>query len=120
MKLAKKLLLAQKRHWRVRKKVIGTAERPRLSVRFSQQHIYAQLIDDRAGRTLAAATTLAKGLRDQKLRSNAKGAVALGQHLATAAQGAGVTTVVFDRGERRYHGCVKAFAEAVRAAGLKF
>jgi large subunit ribosomal protein L18 len=120
MKLEKKLLLAQKRHWRVRKKVIGTAERPRLSVRFSQQHIYAQLIDDRAGRTLAAATTLAKDLRDQKLRPNAKGAVALGQRLATVAQGAGVTAVVFDRGARRYHGCVKAFAEAVRAAGLKF
>jgi large subunit ribosomal protein L18 len=120
MKLAKKLQLAQKRRWRVRRKVSGTAARPRLSVRFSQQHIYAQVIDDLAGRTLVAATTMAKDVRDLKLRPNAAGASALGQRLAAAAQAAGVAAVVFDRGTRRYHGCVKAFADAARAGGLKF
>ncbi|MGA2051863.1 MAG: 50S ribosomal protein L18 [Opitutales bacterium] len=120
MKLELKQKLAQKRRWRVRRKVIGSAERPRLSVRFSQRHIYAQVIDDRAGRTLAAASTLAKELREQKLKPNAAGAVALGQLLGTSAKSAGVTAVVFDRGGRRYHGCVKAFADAARAAGLQF
>jgi len=120
MKLALKQKLAQKRRWRVRRKVIGSAERPRLSVRFSQRHIHAQVIDDRAGRTLAAASTQAKDLRDQKLKTNAAGAIALGQRLASTAKAAGVTAVVFDRGGRRFHGCVKAFADAARAAGLQF
>jgi large subunit ribosomal protein L18 len=120
MKLAKKQKLAQKRHWRVRRKVIGSAERPRLSVRFSQKHIHAQVIDDRIGRTLAALSTLAKDLREQKLKPNVAGATVLGQRLGDSAKAAGVTAVVFDRGARRYHGCVKAFADAARAAGLKF
>lgn len=120
MKLKHSKELAERRHFRVRKKVIGVAERPRLSVRFSQRHIYAQVIDDRAGRTLAAASSLAKDLRDQKLKPNTTGAKVMGERLADVAKKAGVTAVVFDRGGRRYHGCVKIFADAARAAGLSF
>jgi large subunit ribosomal protein L18 len=120
MKLKHTKELAEKRRIRVRHKIVGTAVRPRLSVRFSQRHIYAQVIDDRAGRTLAFASSLADGLRDQKLKPNVAGATTMGTHLASAAQKAGVALVVFDRGGRRYHGCVKAFADAARAGGLKF
>ncbi len=120
MKLKHSKELALKRRLRVRHKIIGVAERPRLTVRFSQQHIYAQVIDDRAGKTLAAASTMAKDLRDQKVRPNLAGAKTMGERLATVAQKAGVAAVVFDRGGRRYHGCVKAFADAARAGGLKF
>jgi large subunit ribosomal protein L18 len=120
MNLAKKQRLELRRRWRVRRKVIGTQLRPRLAVRFSEKHIYAQVIDDRAGRTLVADSTLAKAARDLKLKPNAAGATAMGQRLAAAAKAAGVTAVVFDRGGRRYHGCVKAFADAARAEGLSF
>jgi large subunit ribosomal protein L18 len=121
MNLAKKQRLELRRRWRVRRKVIGTQLRPRLAVRFSEKHIYAQVIDDRAGRTLVADSTLAKAARDLKLKpNNAAGATAMGQRLAAAAKAAGVTAVVFDRGGRRYHGCVKAFADAARAEGLSF
>jgi large subunit ribosomal protein L18 len=120
MNLQKKNKLEQRRRWHIRRRVIGTAARPRLSVRFSQKHIHAQVIDDRAGRTVAAASTQAKEARAQKLKPNAAGATALGQILAGTAIAAGVTAVVFDRGARRYHGCVKAFADAARAGGLKF
>jgi large subunit ribosomal protein L18 len=120
MKIKHSKELALRRHKRVRYKVIGVAERPRLAVRFSQKHIYAQVIDDRAGRTLAAATSNAKDVRDQKLKPNLAGAKIMGERVATVAQKAGVSAVVFDRGARRYHGCVKAFADAARAAGLKF
>jgi len=120
MKIKHSKELALRRRKRVRYKVIGVAERPRLAVRFSQKHIYAQVIDDRAGRTLAAATSNAKDVRDQKLKPNLAGAKIMGERVATVAQKAGVSAVVFDRGGRRYHGCVKAFADAARAAGLKF
>jgi large subunit ribosomal protein L18 len=120
MKLKHSKELAERRRFRVRRKVIGVATRPRLSVRFSQRHIYAQVIDDRSGRTLAAASSMAKDLREQKLKPNTAGAKILGEHLATAAKKAGVSAVVFDRGGRRYHGCVKIFADAARAGGLSF
>jgi large subunit ribosomal protein L18 len=120
MKLKHSKELAAKRRIRIRHKISGVATRPRLAVRFSQKHIYAQVIDDRAGRTLACATSLAKDIRDSKLKPNLAGAKVLGERLALAAQKAGVTTVVFDRGGRRYHGCVKTFADAARAGGLKF
>ncbi|HTB62098.1 MAG TPA: 50S ribosomal protein L18 [Opitutales bacterium] len=120
MKLKHSKELALRRRTRIRHKISGEASRPRLSVRFSQKHIYAQVIDDRAGRTLASASSLAKDLREKKLRPNLAGAKVLGEHLAGAAQKAGVVTVVFDRGGRRYHGCVKVFADAARAGGLKF
>ncbi len=120
MKLKHSKELADRRRLRIRGKIAGVASRPRLSVRFTQKHIHAQVIDDRAGKTLAAASSQAKDLRDQKLKPNVAGAKILGERLASAAQKAGVSAVVFDRGGRRYHGCVKVFADAARAGGLKF
>lgn len=120
MKLKHTKELAQRRRLRIRHKVAGVAARPRLAVRFSQKHIYAQVIDDRAGRTLAAAASTGKDLRDQKLKPNLAGAKVMGERLAAVAQKAGISAVVFDRAGRRYHGCVKAFADAARAGGLQF
>mgnify|MGYP006266844925 CR=1 FL=1 len=120
MKLDKKRELLQKRRWRIRKKVSGTAERPRLSVHFSNKHIYAQCIDDNEGKTLIYLSSLDKDLRDQNLRATVSGATELGKTIGERARAAGIEGVVFDRGGRRYHGCVKAFAEAAREAGLKF
>lgn len=120
MKLAHRKNLQQKRRKHIRKKISGTAERPRLNVRFSHKHIYAQCIDDSAGNTLASVTTTAKDLRDSGLRPNTEGAANAGTKLGEKAQAAGIKQVVFDRGGRRYHGCVKAFADAVREAGLHF
>jgi len=120
MKLAKKQLLAQKRHWRLRRKISGTAERPRLSVAFTHKHIYAQAVNDVTGTTLAYVSSLGKDLRAQGLKANVAGAAALGKVFAAQAVAAGITQVVFDRGTRRYHGSVKAFADAAREGGLKF
>lgn len=108
-----------RRHTRVRKRVRGTAERPRLAVFRSNRHISAQIIDDVSGRTLAAATTVEPGLRD-KATGNVEAARAVGWLVADRAQAAGVTTVVFDRGGFRYHGRVAALADAAREAGLEF
>jgi large subunit ribosomal protein L18 len=115
MKLAKKDTLLQKRRWRIRKKIKGTAERPRLAVHFSNKNIYAQCIDDAKGHTVAFVTSLGG---DEK--ANNEGAITLGKAIAEKAKAAGVETVVFDRSGRRYHGCVKSFAEAAREGGLKF
>ena len=115
MKLAKKDTLLQKRRWRIRKKIKGTAERPRLAVHFSNKNIYAQCIDDVKGHTVAYVSSLGGDAK-----ANNEGAVALGQAIAEKAKAAGVETVVFDRSGRRYHGCVKSFAEAAREGGLKF
>ena len=120
MKIQKKTELSQKRRWRIRKKVIGTAERPRLSVHFSNKHIYAQAIDDSEGRTLVFASTLAKEQRDQNVKANVAGSAILGKIFGAKAKEAGLSKVVFDRNGRRYHGCVKTFAEAAREAGLEF
>lgn len=120
MKTLKKLDLAQKRRWRIRKKVNGTAERPRLSVKFTHLHIYAQAIDDTARRTLVAGATTEKTLREQKIKPNAAGAQVFGKLVGDKIKAAGINTIVFDRGGRRYHGTVKAFADAVRAAGVQF
>jgi large subunit ribosomal protein L18 len=121
MRTEQKRRLSRLRHWRVRKKVSGTAERPRMNVFFSNQNIYVQFIDDVAGRTLAAATTLKKAAPDgAKLAANAAGAKALGTIAAQAAKSKGISQVVFDRGGARYHGKVKALADAARAAGLQF
>ncbi|MCL4465649.1 MAG: 50S ribosomal protein L18 [Chloroflexi bacterium] len=113
--------LRERRHLRVRKKVVGTAERPRLSVFRSLQHVYAQVIDDTQGATLAAASTLEADLRGQ-LDGKSKSAEAelVGQLIAQRARERGVERVVFDRGGYQYHGRVKALAEAARAAGLSF
>ncbi len=105
-----------RRHRRVRRRVVGTAARPRLAVFRSNRHIYAQLIDDRAGRTLASAGTLAsQGDGDKKAA-----AARIGAELASKARAAGITSVVFDRGGYQYHGRVQALAEAAREGGLDF
>jgi large subunit ribosomal protein L18 len=108
-----------KRHARVRKHVRGTAERPRLAVYRSNRHISAQVIDDRAGRTLAAASTLERDLQGGRT-SNRDAARRVGQLVAKRARDAGVERVVFDRGGFLYHGRVAAVAEAAREAGLEF
>lgn len=120
MDLKHKNRLRQKRIWRIRKKVSGSAERPRLCVTFSNQHIYAQAIDDVNGKTLVSASTLDKDLRDQKLSSNVAGASVVGKLVADKLKESGVESVVFDRHGRRYHGRVKEFADAARSAGLNF
>lgn len=120
MNILKKRELLQKRRWRIRKKIVGTAERPRLSVKFTNLHIHAQAIDDSRGHTIAAISTLAPALRAQKLRANVAGAAEVGKLMAEKAVAAGVRAVVFDRNGKRYHGKVKAFAEAARAGGLEF
>ncbi len=120
MNTIKKADLLQKRRWRIRKKIYGTALRPRLAVKFSSKNIYAQVIDDDAGHTLAFLGTLDPDLRKQNLAANLAGAKALGEAFAAKAKSAGIVTVVFDRSGARYHGKVKAFAEAARAGGLTF
>jgi len=112
--------LRQKRIWRIRKKVVGTAERPRLCISFSNKHIYAQAIDDRAGKTLLAVSSNAKDLRAESLRANRSSATRLGTVFAEKAKEGGIEAVVFDRHGRPYHGRVKEFAEAARAGGLNF
>ena len=107
-----------RRRRRVRKRVHGTAARPRLAVFRSNRYIYAQVIDDAAGRTLAAASSQEQSLRSMTL--TAASAAAVGKLVAGRAAEAGVTAVVFDRGGHPYHGRVKALAEAAREGGLDF
>ena len=107
-----------RRHRRVRKKVLGTPERPRLAVFRSNRHITAQVIDDRAGHTLAAASTYEADLREGS--SNVEAAKKVGALVAERAKAAGVTKVVFDRGGFLYHGRIAALAAAARDAGLEF
>jgi large subunit ribosomal protein L18 len=121
MRTEQKHKLAQLRHWRVRHKVQGTKERPRMSVCFTQKNIHVQFIDDSAGKTLAAASTLSKATPDRdKLAANAASAKTIGALAAQTAIGIGIKQVVFDRGGARYHGKVKALADAAREAGLQF
>jgi len=111
----------QLRRWRIRKKVVGTKDRPRMSVRFTNENIYVQFIDDAAGMTLASASTVAKSVPDRdKLSANVVSAKKLGALAAEAARSKGITQIVFDRNGARYHGKVKALADAAREAGLKF
>ena len=110
----------QKRHGRVRKRVAGSVERPRLNVYRSNLHIYAQVIDDAKGHTLAAASSLDASLKDAKKGANVEGAQAVGRLVAERARAAGIEKVVFDRGGYLYHGRVKALAEAAREGGLDF
>ncbi len=120
MKLQKKKDLMQKRRWRIRKKIRGTAERPRLVVRFTNLHVYAQCINDVLGQTVASASSLDKDQREAAIKPNVEGAAKLGKALGEKAKAAGIESVVFDRAGRRYHGSVKAFADAVREAGIQF
>ena len=134
MRTEKKQRLAQLRRWRVRQKVNGTKERPRMSVCFTNEHIYVQFIDDTAGVTLASASTRSKATPDRdKLAANVASAQVVGKLAADTALGKGIKAVVFDRGAARYHwsagkgkegkpvyGKLAALAEAARAAGSKF
>jgi len=110
-----------KRHLRVRKKISGTAERPRLSVFRSSKHIYAQLIDDEKGITLASASTLDKELRGKIANGGSvEAARQVGELIAKRAKEKGVAKVVFDRGGYLYHGRIQALADAAREGGLEF
>jgi large subunit ribosomal protein L18 len=120
MNTIRKADLLQKRRWRIRKKVTGTAVRPRLAVKFSAKHIYAQAVNDETGTTVAFLSSLDEGLRKQKLAANLAGAKVLGSAFAAKAKAAGVSSVVFDRAGARYHGKVKAFADSAREGGLAF
>lgn len=112
---------ALRRKYHVRKKVSGTPDRPRLSVFRSNRHIYAQIIDDTAGATLASASTKAKHLRDQvHYGGGVNAAQVVGEAIAKQALGVGIKCVCFDRNRYRFHGRVKALAEAARKAGLVF
>ncbi len=119
-KTVTKARLLQNRRWRIRKKVTGTALRPRLAVRFTTKHVYAQAIDDDAGKTLVFLSSLDAELRKQKLKANIASAKALGVAFAAKAKAAGISSVVFDRSGAPYHGKVKTFADAAREGGLQF
>lgn len=134
MRVEKKQKLSRRRHWRVRQKVSGTAERPRMAVCFTNQNIHVQFVDDTRGVTLAAVSTTSKTVPDRDtLTANVKSAVLIGQLAAKAALDKGIQQVVFDRGGARYHwskgkgkdgkpvyGKVAALAMAAREGGLKF
>jgi large subunit ribosomal protein L18 len=104
---------------RIRKNVLGTISRPRLSLHFSGKHIYAQCVDDDNGRTLVYRSTAIKN-GESAMKSDTNGAVIFGKIFGEAALKAGVADVVFDRGTKRYHGKVKAFADSVRSVGVRF
>lgn len=109
-----------RRHRRVRKKVHGTAARPRLAVYRSNRHLSVQLIDDDSGRTIVSASSLEADFRKQQSGGNIAAASAIGTLVAQRAKKTGVTSVVFDRGGFLYHGRIAAIADAARAAGLEF
>lgn len=121
MRTQKKIKMRKSRHWRIRQKVRGTKERPRMSVAFTGENIYVQFIDDTSGATLASTSTKSKELDDRdQLRANVKSAERIGKVAADNARKAGIERVVFDRGGNRYHGKVKALADAAREGGLQF
>lgn len=117
----KKIRLARRRK-RVRKKVVGTSERPRLCVYKSLRHTYAHLVDDRAGRTLWAVSSLSPQVKSQIQKENDKSAISrkVGLFLANKAKELGISKVVFDRNKYPYHGRIKSLAEGAREGGLKF
>lgn len=115
----KRRLSKTRRHFRLRKKVAGTAERPRLVVNRSSRHLHAQLVDDSVGKTIAAASSIEADVRALDGDKSAKGAK-VGQLIAERAKAAGIEAVVFDRGGHDYHGRIAALADAAREGGLKF
>lgn len=117
MKVSRKEL-TRRRHVRIRRRVAGTSERPRLAVFRSNQHIYAQVIDDTKHHTLVAASTLEADLRQDGVGATKEGSAKVGRLIAERALAQGITQVVFDRGGKLYHGRVAALAEAAREAGL--
>ncbi len=119
--IKEKLRKRTRRHLRIRRKVVGTAERPRLSVYRSLKHIYCQIINDIEGRTLVAASTESLDLRSQiKYGGNVVAAEIVGKKIAEEAKNKGITKVVFDKGGYKYHGRIKALAEAARKYNLSF
>ena len=112
--------IRQKKHARLRNRISGTAERPRLCVFRSNNHVYAQIIDDTVGNTICAASTLDKDAKDLEHTDNIDAAAFVGKSIAEKALAKGVKAVVFDRGGFIYHGKVKALADAAREAGLEF
>jgi len=121
VKKVSKNAIRQRRHLRVRKKIVGTSERPRLNVYRSNANIYAQIIDDSEGKTLVSASTLDKAIADKVDNGgNIEAAAEVGKLVAERALASGITNVVFDRGGYIYHGRVKAVADAAREAGLVF
>jgi large subunit ribosomal protein L18 len=120
IRITSKDIIRTRVHVRIRKKLRGTSERPRLAVYRSVAHIYAQVIDDTKGVTLAAASSLEKGLETTKSGGNVAAAKEIGKRVAERAKEKGIGKVVFDRGGYLYHGRVKALADAAREAGLEF
>ncbi|MEN9975018.1 MAG: ribosomal protein [Verrucomicrobiota bacterium] len=118
MSITNRKSIRRRIHNRIRRKVTGTAARPRLAVHYSNQHIYAQVIDDALGRTLVSASTLDKSFENAS--SNIDSARNVGRLLAERAQGSNISSVVFDRGGHLYHGKIKALADAAREGGLQF
>lgn len=119
-RLVKKSNDLKRRHKRVRQKVSGTSERPRLAVYRSLKHIYAQVIDDIKGETLLSVSTVDGDFEKKQYGGNVAAAKAIGAALAEKAKAKGIEKVVFDRGGRQYHGRVKALADAAREGGMKF
>lgn len=120
-KIQKQRVIGQKRAWRVRKKLRGNAQCPRLSVFKGIRHLQVQLIDDETGRTLAGTATYAKQFKDTQFnRKSKESATALGEHIGKLAREQNIEEVIFDRGRFKYHGIVAALADGARAAGLKF
>lgn len=118
MNLSKKRELLQKRRWRIRKKITGTSVRPRLTVRFTNKNIHAQCIDDENSSTLVSISTNEK--EHIACLPNIAGSEKMGTALAKRLKESGIKTLVFDRAGRKYHGCVKVFADSVRKEGLEF
>ena len=117
----KSKIARKRRHRRIRTRISGTAERPRLNVFRSLDHIYAQVIDDVAGKTLASASTVDKGLRSEVSgKTKEEQATMVGTAIAERAKAAGISTVLFDRGGYLYHGRIKALADGAREGGLDF
>ncbi len=117
----RRMELRNKRKKRIRKKIFGTAERPRLTVKRSARHIYAQIIDDTTGVTMAAASTVEKEIREhQNFETKSSAAKYIGKLIADRAAGKGITSVVFDRNGFLYHGRIKAVSDGAREAGLNF
>ena len=119
--MASKAHARRERHARLRKKIAGTQQRPRLFVRRSLHHLYATVVDDVRGHTLVSVSTLDRSLgEDLKSKTNLAAAKALGGAIAAKAKAVGISSVVFDRGGYKYHGRVRALADAAREAGLSF
>lgn len=120
MRLVEKQRLERNRRLRVRSKVFGTPERPRLAVCLSNKHAYVQCINDVEGKTLAALSSLSKELKGEHLKPNCAGMKILGEKFGELLKSKSITQVVFDRAGRSYFGCVRIFADAVRSQGISF